>query len=54
MYKKQDPHSPENYRPISLLSSIYKLVSLFLTERLCGPAELRWLFHSSSYGERQY
>ena len=39
LYKKGDPNKQENYRPISLLNSFYKLIAAVIKLRLESAGE---------------
>ena len=38
LYRKGDPFSPSNYRPIALLNCIYKILATFACKHLCAHA----------------
>ena len=50
LYKKGDPHSALNYRPISLLNSCYKLIAKWLLAELDGLTTQYHLVHLSQMG----
>ena len=50
LYKKGDPHHAENYPPISLLNSCYKLVAKWLLRQLNDVTTTHKLIHPSQMG----
>ena len=51
LYKKGDPEKQENYRPISLLNSFYKIVAAAIQRRLAGSLDT--LLMKTQYGFRK-
>ena len=51
LYKKGDPEKQENYRPISLLNTFYKIIAAALQRRLAGT--LDHLLMKTQYGFRK-
>ena len=52
IYKKGDVHSPSNYRPITLLSSIGKLFTKIMCKRLIEWATDQYIFSEAQFGFR--
>lgn len=52
LYKTGDPEKQENYRPISLLNTFYKIIAAALQRRLAGT--LDHLLMKTQYGFRQH
>ena len=50
IYKKGDTEKPENYRPISLLQSIYKIYASLIQKRLAKALDERIWY--TQYGFR--
>ena len=50
LYKKGDTRITSNYRPISLLNSLYKLVSTHLVDQLSSHTLTHHLLHPSQHG----
>ena len=50
LYKKGDTRLTSNYRPISLLNSLYKLVSTHLVDQLSSHTLTHKLLHPSQHG----
>ena len=53
IFKKDDPLLTENYRTISFLRSISKIVDKIICNRLNDNFDVNKLFHSSQYGFRK-
>ena len=53
LYKKGDPLDPENYRPVCLQDTIYKLLTGILTDRLYRLCELHGLLDAAQEGFRR-
>jgi len=53
VYKKNDPHFRENYRPISILPVISKILEKVMTQQLQNYFEENNLFYHSQYGFRK-
>ena len=52
IYKKLDPRNPDNYRPITLLDTIYKIYTRLLADRLNDAVEP--YLRSTQYGFRRH
>ena len=53
IYKKSDPTNPNNYRPISLLSSINKITEKIIYSRLIDYLNRQNFFYSYQFGFRK-
>ena len=51
LYKKGDPEKQENYRPISLLNSFYKIVAAAIQRRLADKLDSKLM--NTQYGFRK-
>ena len=51
LYKKGDPNKQENYRPISLLNSFYKIIAAVIKKRLEEVVDERLM--STKFGFRK-
>ena len=51
LYKKGDPNKQENYRPISLLNSFYKIIAAVIKKRLEAAVESQLM--TTQYGSRK-
>jgi hypothetical protein len=52
IYKKGDPKSMENYRPISILSVLSKIIETIVKTRLVDFADRHAIFYARQYGFR--
>ena len=50
LYKKKDVTDPRNYRPMSLLHSIYKIIATHIREQLSHHVEKHKIMHHSQHG----
>ena len=50
IYKKDDPHEISNYRPISILSSISKIIEKIVYNRLYEFLNKNQLLNPNQYG----
>ena len=53
LHKKSDPANLGNYRPVALLTSLYQLVNLIITDRLTELTEKYSVLQSGQYGFRR-
>jgi ribonuclease HI len=53
LYKKGDPHAPDNYRPISLLNSLYKVYAHHINSHISDELELNNTLSPDQYGFRR-
>ena len=54
LHKKSDPANLGNYRPVALLTSLYQLVNLIITDRLTELTEKYSVLQSGQYGFRRH
>jgi exonuclease III len=52
LFKKGDPHDPNNYRPISILPSLSKIIEKVMQKQIVRYFESNEMFYENQYGFR--